>query len=385
MFKRNWFYQSPEGEDTSSGGGDSDTGIVEGGVAYDDKGAMDIEATADLLASDLGLGDPPKGGSANSATESDTPNPDKQEGQPSDTPQADAEKKAQEEAAAAAEAAKAAEPPADFPKSWKKEMAPHWNAMPAEAKAYVQEREQQMLHGIEGYKNAASAGQNFVKVVHPYMENIRAAAQGNPYLAVETLLAADHALRHGTPEQKTQLLTQMAKDYGLDLNAAVQAAQGQTPNRDPYVASLEAKVQRLEQRLNGTEQHITADQEARVQQIREQVSTEIDKFAADPAHPYFDELADDITKLINVGYTLKDAYDRAVWANPVTRAKETARIQAESAEQTRKNAEAEAAKARKASGTNVRGSAGGRSPTAARGTMDDTMNETLAAIKSRVH
>lgn len=385
MFKPRFFYQAPEGEDTSTGGG-SDTASIEGGVAYGTDGAMDIEATSDLLASDLGLGESPKGGSANSATESEETDPDKREGQTHTDP--DAEKKAADEAAAkaaaeAAEAAKAAEPPADLPKSWKKEMGQHWATLPQEVKTYVQEREQQMLEGIGQYKQAAGFAHAVGKAIEPFMANIQAAAQGNPVLAVQTLLAADNILRHGAPDKKAELLANMARDYGVDLNAAVQASQGQAAAKDPYVAHLETQLQRLEQRLNGTEQHITADQAARVEQVRGQVASEVDAFAADPAHPYFDELSDDIAKLINVGYTLKDAYDRAVWANPVTRAKETARVQKDAEERTRKQAEEEAEKARKASGTNVRGSSSGRTPTAPRGTMEDTMAETLAAIKSR--
>ena len=57
------------------------------------------------------------------------------------------------------------------------------------------------------------------------------------------------------------------------------------------------------------------------------MNNEINIFAADPAHPYFDDVANDITALLRGGGAkdLADAYDKAVWANPVTRAKEQAR------------------------------------------------------------
>lgn len=65
-----------------------------------------------------------------------------------------------------------------------------------------------------------------------------------------------------------------------------------------------------------------ADEMAKVSKI-------VDDFAKDPAHPYFDELADEIAVQIKAGKELQEAYDTAVWANPVTRQKELARIQLE--------------------------------------------------------
>lgn len=54
---------------------------------------------------------------------------------------------------------------------------------------------------------------------------------------------------------------------------------------------------------------------------------EITAFAADPAHPYFDEVTGDIAVLISAGHSLADAYEKAVWANPTTRQKEIARLE----------------------------------------------------------
>ena len=44
----------------------------------------------------------------------------------------------------------------------------------------------------------------------------------------------------------------------------------------------------------------------------------METFALDTkAHPYFDEVADDIIALLKTGASLQEAYDKAVWANPV--------------------------------------------------------------------
>jgi len=55
---------------------------------------------------------------------------------------------------------------------------------------------------------------------------------------------------------------------------------------------------------------------------------EVNAFASDPAHPFFDEVADDIVAFVRAGDSLSKAYEKAVWANPVTREKEIARQQA---------------------------------------------------------
>lgn len=62
---------------------------------------------------------------------------------------------------------------------------------------------------------------------------------------------------------------------------------------------------------------------------RAAITKEVNAFAADPAHPFFDEVSDDIVAFLKTGASLAEAYEKAVWANPVTRQKEIARRQKE--------------------------------------------------------
>jgi S1-C subfamily serine protease len=59
------------------------------------------------------------------------------------------------------------------------------------------------------------------------------------------------------------------------------------------------------------------------------ITKEVNAFATDPAHPFFDEVSDDIIAILKTGASLAEAYEKAVWANPVTRQKEIARRQKE--------------------------------------------------------
>ncbi len=130
---------------------------------------------------------------------------------------------------------------------------------------------------------------------------------------------------------------------------------------------------------------VTARETEALQQRQQQVQQEVRAFATDPANVYFNELADDIAMLLKskVCSSLKEAYDKAVWANPQTRAKEITRLEAEANAKRQREAEDRAAAARKANGANLRTRDRPASPTAAKGTIDDTLTETLAAIQAR--
>lgn len=55
---------------------------------------------------------------------------------------------------------------------------------------------------------------------------------------------------------------------------------------------------------------------------------EVGAFAADPNHPFFDEVSADVLTYLaaDVALTLPAAYERAVWSNPTVREKEIARL-----------------------------------------------------------
>jgi vacuolar-type H+-ATPase catalytic subunit A/Vma1 len=118
------------------------------------------------------------------------------------------------------------------------------------------------------------------------------------------------------------------------------------------------------------------------------VQRDVEAFATDASHPYFDEVADDIAVMIQGGHDLESAYEKAVWANPVTRQKELARLQTEQQASIREKAMKEAETARKAASLNVRTRDTSRTPTGPKGTMrnlDSVLEETMREMKSRTH
>ena len=256
------------------------------------------------------------------------------------------------------------------PKTWRPEAAAKFATLPPEVQQEVLKREEDIFKGLESYKADASIGKALKGVVQPYMHIFQ--SQGiDPMQQVSGLMRAHVALSTGTPEQKQQFFQHLAKEYGVDLGV-------EAPYIDPQVASLQKQLSDLQSRLNGREQH-------EANEARSKLQAEIDTFASDPAHQYFDEVANDIAGLLRSGAAkdLKDAYDKAIWANPITRAKEQARLTAEAEAKAKAEAAERAKQARKATGANVKSSAKAASGTAPLGSIDDTLNAALVAIKSR--
>lgn len=256
------------------------------------------------------------------------------------------------------------------PKTWRPEAAAKFATLPPEVQQEVLKREEDIFNGLESYKADASIGKALKGVVQPYLQVFQ--SQGlDPMQQVSGLMRAHVALSTGTPEQKQQFFQHLAKEYGVDLGA-------EAPYVDPQVAGLQKQLSDLQSRLNGREQH-------EAEQARSKLQAEIDSFASDPAHQYFDEVANDIAGLLRSGAAkdLKDAYDKAIWANPITRAKEQARLTADAATKAKAEAAERAKQARKATGANVKSSAKAASGTAPLGSIDDTLNAALATIKSR--
>ena len=260
------------------------------------------------------------------------------------------------------------------PKSWPKEKHEVWGKMAPEAQEFYELREKQMLDGIEQYKGDAGFGKAMREVTQPYKAFITSQGADEPK-AVQFLLNAHYRLSTATPEQRNQYFAHLAKSYGVDLGTV--AKTGETQQQvDPHVQALTQKVDSLQSSLTQREQHALAEAQVKV-------AKEVEAFASDPKHVYFDECADDIVALINAGHTLDEAYDKAVYANPVTRAKELARLQADNEKMLREKAKAEADAARKAAGNNVRSSNTRKAPTEPKGTMEDTMRATLRNIRER--
>lgn len=261
------------------------------------------------------------------------------------------------------------------PATWRKEASATWAQLPSEAKAEILKREADIFKGLETYKADATFARGIKHVLAPY-EQIMQQSGVNPVQHISGLLQAHHILATGTPQSKLAFFQQLARDYRIDLGAPA-ADSDDAPYVDPTVLALRQDLEAVQSRLARSDQERQA---AIVDENRRQV----DSFAADPKNPYFNEVADDMVLLLNKGLakTLQQAYDEAVWRNPVVRAKEIARTTAAAA-QPATPVVTQVAKAKAATAANVKTSAKSGSATTPLGSLDDTLKETLAKINAR--
>lgn len=257
------------------------------------------------------------------------------------------------------------------PKTWRADALAEWDKLTPTVQAEVLKREEDMFKGLEGYKADAEVGKSLKTVLQPY-DHIFKGTGANPLAMINGLMNAHVTLSSGTPEQKAGMLQNLINHYGVNLDPS------NAPYSDPVTNELQNKINQLESKLSAFE----GSQQEKVMQTHKQT---VDAFVSDPKNIYFDEVATDIADLIRSGVAknLPDAYEKAVWANPTTRAKESARLQTETSELARKEAEKKSEEAKAAAAANLKTKQKVSSSTAASGTMEETMHETLARIKNR--
>lgn len=270
--------------------------------------------------------------------------------------------------------------PIAYPKSWKQELAPHWDKMPRELQDYVTNtREKDYLNGLEQYKQGHTAYAQIHEVIQPYMPRLTALGM-QPAQAIQALMNADWALSQGTPEQKAAMLGQICKNYGIDPRTIVAGDAGDPNAPQPTAVELE-----LRKKFDGMASNVNQFIQSQIAEKRTAVDKEVAAFAADPAHPHFDAVADHIVRLLNAdrNLSLQDAYEQAVWANPTTRAKALELLNKENADKARKEREAAAQAAQKARLANLRGKPTDKATGAAKGGWEDELPVTAAAIENR--
>jgi hypothetical protein len=230
-----------------------------------------------------------------------------------------------------------------------------------------------MLDGIKQYQDGAQFAKTIQDVLAPYDGYIRQYGLTPPQ-AIAYLLNAQTQLTQGTPESRRAAFGRLGADLGFA------AAATETP-----AAPVDPQVQALQNQMAAIQQNLTARQQADYQLASEQAKKQVETFASDPAHPQFDEVADDIVLLVRAGVPLPEAYEKAIWANPVTREKSLqVRLLAEDAKKA-ENARLDALPKAKAARAHVRSSETRKTPTEPLGTMEDTLKATYAEIRQRAH
>lgn len=286
---------------------------------------------------------------------------------------------AQEAEAPAAAPAPTAEPtppatpaPSTPPDTWTQTSKTKWATIPPDIQAEILKREGDMVKGIASYEKRAKLGDAFADMIVPFAPHYQRLGL-NPHQLIPAVLNAHAHIMWGTPEQKIQMLQLVAQDAGIDLTKI-----GEGVVAAPPPSAEQQRIQGLEHGFRQLSGQIYEREVASLEQ-------DVLRFAGDPKHPYFYDVADDIKQLVDSGAarTLEDAYELAVMRNPVTRARELERISGEAVAKAQSESKAKLERARRATAANVRSSEVAGGAATAPGTIDQTLIETLKEIKSR--
>jgi hypothetical protein len=263
------------------------------------------------------------------------------------------------------------------PRSWASEMHEAWGKLDPNVQAYIEKRESQMEAGVAEVRQDAMVGRKLLGVLTPFAQDIHTFAGGDPVRAINVLLHAERALRTGTPEVKLEAFAKLARDYGVDLKAVAEGRAPPPPNPE---------LEGLKQQVSALTSNLTAEQQARFYAVQQATQKQVTDFFT--THPDAEEVVDHIVLLLqDPRNTLESAYEQAIWANPTTRAKSTARLKKEIEDGIRAKAEEEAKKARRGMGTQVRDAAGRfgavDNSNAPAGSIDETLRNTMREIKTR--
>lgn len=223
-------------------------------------------------------------------------------------------------------------------------------------------RSEEMHKGIEQFRSKAQFADQMAQAIQPYAQQIQAMGM-HPAQAVQKLMSADRVLRSGSPEQKQAAALHLLQGYGI------QIGEGAQPYVDQNLSGLQTDLQQMR---NWILQKDMQEKE------REQASlnSEITRFSQDPANKYFEHVVADMIGLLqaNVATDLKDAYERAIYANPTIRARVLAEQQGQAEEKRKAETAQKALEAKKAASINVqrKGTVQARKPL---GSMEDTIRE----------
>lgn len=207
-----------------------------------------------------------------------------------------------------------------LPKSWKKEMEPHWAKMPAEVHAYVQQREADVMRGIQMYQGGYKAWDTLIKPFAPLLEQN---PEVNPVQLMQGLMNTHLTLLNpnGDKAQKVQLIQSLLQEYGISLDGV------ETPKADQILLD---RLTKSEAKLAAIERDNASQRRVSYETGVSSKMAEVEAFAKDPKNEYFSEVENDIFNIIRTGVadTLAKAYEHAIWTNPGVRAKMLAKQQA---------------------------------------------------------
>jgi len=264
------------------------------------------------------------------------------------------------------QASAAAQPAVAPPAGWTAAEKAEWSKLSPVAQAAVSRREAEISNGGRQWSEEK---RRYEAMIAPVAESARARGM-NAEQGLQTLIAAQRAL----DTNPVDAIKHIARSYNVDLAtlAGTQAADGSREAPQPDIAALVRQA--VQPMLAPIQQRWQADEQAKQQQTVDFVTS----FATSPGHEHFEAVQPELMAMIPAikeinptwGHdkVLQEAYDRATFANPSTRAALLAAKDAESEAKRVEAAKNRTAQARRA-GSSVTGSPSGAPATQAKDSL----------------
>lgn len=202
-----------------------------------------------------------------------------------------------------------------------------WKDLDPEWKKHISEREKEIATTMQETAQSRKLGDNFLNLVQPYIPIMQAEGAQSPLHAVEELLKTVSALRMGSPQQKAARMAQLINHYGIDIamldDTLVSQGQGKQQTNggtvDPNISAvIDQKLQPVNQLIERFNKASADQQQANQRSIQK----EIQDFAADPKHEFYNDVRETMADLMDVAakngkaMSMEEAYRQACVINP---------------------------------------------------------------------
>ena len=243
----------------------------------------------------------------------------------------------------------------------------HWSGLSPEWRTHITEVHGAVQKAQQEAQPSIDFTGRFLQAIQPYQQAIQIETGGDPMKAVVGLMDTASRLRFGTPQEKAGIISHLISTYGVDIQTldSVLAGQAPPPGQQGFDPSLiRREVQQALNPLMQAAQQRRAQQE---QQVMRDVEREMQAFAADPKHEFYDDVREIMADVLeiadrqNLNISLEDAYTRACHLHPQIGQTMLARQQGQTAQNL-----TQAAQRAKAAAVSVKGAApvGNPEPTA---------------------
>jgi hypothetical protein len=213
--------------------------------------------------------------------------------------------------------------PLQRPTTWKKDYLPIWDKIaagqpltPEEGRKlaeYSNQRENEYKTGVSTYRSEAQQARELQEAVAPFLNDLQMRGK-TPSQWIKEVGDVHNVLQRGSPEQKLQLLTALAQNYGIPLSAAAPQHGGMAP----LVAQLMAPIGDLRNQVQTLAGKLTQREQNEQQREMASMNEEISRMAADTKnYPHFEAVREDMAQLLETGVArdLPTAYVKAVRLN----------------------------------------------------------------------